>query len=80
MELGEGSEYTKNAWSFRLFDTGYWGGAVEISLAENVQNNHLKIDLTKTWMTAGDNSRKLDMTKSISLASGRMEIRVNLSM
>lgn len=63
VELGEGSEYTKNAWSFRLFDTGYWGGAVEISLAENVQNNHLKIDLTKTWMTAGDNSRKLDMTK-----------------
>ena len=46
-----------------MFDTGYWGGAVEISLAENVQNNHLKIDLTKTWMTAGDNSRKLDMTK-----------------
>ena len=28
-----------------------------------MQNNHLKIDLTKTWMTAGDNSRKLDMTK-----------------
>ena len=52
-----------NGWSFRLFDNGYWGGQVEILMAENVEDNRLKVDLTKTWMTVGGNSRRLDMTK-----------------
>ncbi|WP_270539372.1 cellulase family glycosylhydrolase [Bacteroides zhangwenhongii] len=63
VKLGEGSEYTMNGWSFRLFDNGYWGGQVEILMAENVEDNRLKVDLTKTWMTVGGNSRRLDMTK-----------------
>ena len=28
-----------------------------------VEDNRLKVDLTKTWMTVGGNSRRLDMTK-----------------
>lgn len=62
VEFGDGSEYAKNGWSFRLFDNGYWGGQVEISMADNVKDNQLKIDLTQTWLTAGD-GRALDLTK-----------------
>jgi hypothetical protein len=59
--LGEGSEYNKNNWSFRLFDNGYWGGQVEISMANQVKDNRLVVDLHETWITV--DGRMLDLTK-----------------
>lgn len=61
VELGSESAYAKNGWSFRLFDNGYWGGQVEISMGDNVENNRLVVDLTRNWLTV--DGRLLDLSQ-----------------
>lgn len=58
VELGEGSDLTENGWNFRLFDSGYWGGAVEIP----VNNTRIVVDLTQKLMIAGD-TRELNKSR-----------------
>ena len=60
VELGSESACDKNGWSFRLFDNGYWGGQVEIAMADEVKDNRLVVDLTKTILTA--DGRALDLS------------------
>lgn len=59
VELGEQSDLTENGWSFRLFDSGYWGGAVEIP----VNSTRIVVDLTQTLTTAGNTGHELNKTK-----------------
>lgn len=65
VELGEGSEYAKNGWQFRIYDLEYGvDDQIEIFLNEdnNVTDNRIVMDLTKEWKTRKSN-RVLDWTK-----------------